>query len=185
MATSEPLRADATIPSRLFATPAVAVSKRADGSQLARSTLALGDYSRSVGEWLVHWATATPGRVFLAERQGGGWRHVTYGEALAQVLALATWMIGRGLGEDRPMMLLSDNSIEHALLTLAAMHAGVPAVPVSPAYSLMSQDHAKLKSILAGIQPGAIHAAPAARYAPALAAIRGAHRAIRRIREGD
>src|SRR5690606_20476274 len=106
------------------------------------------------------------------------WRQLTYADALTHVLTLATWMLERGLGRDRPMMLLSDNSIEHALLTLAAMHVGVPAVPVSPAYSLVAQDHAKLKAILASLRPAAIHAAPAARYAPALAATRDSHDAI-------
>ena len=162
----------------LFAPPNVAVSKRADGTQIARSPDPLGRYSRCVGEWLVHWAAQAPDRVFLAEREGTDWRRLSYGEAQAQVLALATWMIGRGLGKDRPLVLLSDNSIEHALLSLAAMQVGVPVAPVSPAYSLMSQDHAKLKSIVASIDPGAIYAAPAARYAPALAAIRQSHRAL-------
>ena len=162
----------------LFAAPTVAVSKRADGTQIASSPDPLGRYSRCVGEWLAHWAAQAPDRVFLAEREATDWRRLSYGEAQAQVLALATWMIGRGLGKDRPLVLLSDNSIEHALLSLAAMQVGVPVAPVSPAYALMSQDHAKLKSIVASIDPGAIYAAPAARYAPALAAIRQSHRAL-------
>lgn len=162
----------------LFAAPRVLVSRRNDGAQLARSPDELGEYSRCVGEWLVHWAAQAPDRTFLAEREGSAWRRVTYLEALAQVLALATWMLRTGLGRERPLVLLSDNSIEHALLSLAAMHIGVPAVPVSPAYSLMSQDFGKLKTILTSIRPGAIYAAPASRYAPALAAIRECHGAI-------
>ena len=162
----------------LFAAPKVLVSRRSDGTQLCASPEKLGDYSRCVGEWLVDWARQTPGRDFLAEREGTAWRRVSYGEALARVLALGTWMLEHGLGKERPLILLSDNSIEHALLSLAAMHVGVPAVPVSPAYSLMSQDHGKLKAILTRLDPGAIYAAPAARYAPALAAIRQCHSAI-------
>ncbi len=162
----------------LFAAPAVSVTSRADGSQLAHSEVALQPYSRAVGEWLLSWADEAPTRVFLAERQAAGWRQVTYGEALAQVRALATWMLGHGLGADRPLMILSDNSIEHALLTLAAMQVGVPAVPVSPAYSLLSQDHAKLKAIVRTIAPGAIFVASAERFAPALAAIADSHGAI-------
>src|SRR5690606_38033861 len=159
-------------PDALFARPDVAVERRPDGTQLARSTQPLGAYSRCVGEWLVHWATETPERTFLAERQGEEWRHLSYAEAQASVLAIGSWLLANGLGPERPLVLLSDNSIAHGLLSLAAMHVGIPAVPVSPAYSLMSRDHAKLRTILAAITPGAIHAAPAARFAPALAAIR-------------
>ncbi|MEO6270826.1 MAG: feruloyl-CoA synthase [Lautropia sp.] len=162
----------------LFAEPTVSVTSRPDGSRLARSEVALQPYSRAVGEWLLRWTDQTPTRVFLAQRQAAGWRQVTYSEALAQVRALATWMLGHGLGADRPLMILSDNSIEHALLTLAAMQVGVPAVPVSPAYSLLSQDHAKLKAIVRTIAPGAMFAASAERFAPALAAIADSHGAI-------
>ena len=162
----------------LFAPPRVDVTRRSDGTQLAKSPDPLGKHSRCVGEWLVQWAACTPDVTWLAQREGGGWKHLTYGEALPQVLALATWMLRNRLGQERPLVLLSDNSIEHALLTVAAMHVGIPAVPISPAYSLMSQDHAKLKTILASVKPGAIFAAPSARYAPALAAIKDCHDAI-------
>ena len=168
----------ASTPPALFAPPRVEVVRRSDGTQLAASPDPLGSYSRCVGEWLVQWAARTPEVTWLAERHGDGWQHLSYGEALPKVLALATWMLRNRLGPDRPLVLLSDNSIEHALLTVAAMHAGVPAVPVSPAYSLMSQDYGKLKSILAAVAPGAIYAAPANRYAPALAAVKDGHQAI-------
>ncbi|HZH06419.1 MAG TPA: AMP-binding protein, partial [Lautropia sp.] len=162
----------------LFAPPGVEVVRRSDGTQLARSPELLGTYSRCVGEWLVHWAERSPDTVWLAEREGAGWNRLTYANALPQVLRLAGWMLRSGLGPDRPLMLLSDNSIDHALLSVAAMHVGVPVVPVSPAYSLMSKDFGKLKAILASVGPGAIHAAPAQRYATALAAIQDCHDAI-------
>jgi feruloyl-CoA synthase len=164
--------------SALFAPPKVELDRRDDGTQVARSPEPLGSYSRCVGEWLVNWAAHAPDVTWLAQRDGAGWKHLSYGEALPQVLALATWMLRNRLGQDRPLVLLSDNSIEHALLTLAAMHVGVPAVPVSPAYSLMSQDHGKLKAILASVGPGAIFAGPSARYAQALAAVKDNHEAI-------
>ncbi len=159
----------------LFARPALAVERRPDGTQIARSREPLGAYSRCIGEWLVHWAGETPERTFLAERRDGEWTRISYSEAHATVLALATAMLENGLGAQRPLVLLSDNSIQHALLSLAAMHVGIPAVPVSPAYSLMSRDHAKLKAIIESLAPGFIHAAPAARFGPALAAIDGLH----------
>ena len=159
----------------LFARPDLVVEARPDGTQLVRARQPLGAYSRCIGEWLVHWATESPERTFLAERQDGEWTTVSYSEAHSTVLALATAMLENGLGPQRPLVLLSDNSIQHALLSLAAMHVGIPAVPVSPAYSLMSRDHGKLKGIVQSLSPGFIHAAPAARFAPALAAIDGLH----------
>ncbi len=164
--------------SGLFAEPKVELLRRSDGTQLAKSPEPLGDYSRCIGEWLVHWAEQSPGTTWLAQREGPGWRHLTYGEALPQVQALATWMLRNHLGATQPLMLLSDNSIAHALLSTAAMHIGVPVVPVSPAYSLMSQDHGKLKAIVTSVKPGAIFAAPAARFASALDAIKHCHDAI-------
>jgi feruloyl-CoA synthase len=166
----------------LFARPEVDLALRDDGTMLARSPVPLGQYSRCVGEWLDHWAIHRPDATWLAQRQAdapaAGWRRLSYAQARQQVLALATWMLRSGLSPERPLVLLSDNSIEHALLSMAAMHVGIPAVPVSPAYSLMSRDFGKLKAILASIAPGAIHAAPAARYAPALAAVQDCHEAI-------
>ena len=172
------MKRNAVAPAGLFAAPRVDVVGRSDGTQLATSPDPLDSYSRCVGEWLVQWAARSPDVTWLAERHGDRWRHLSYGEALPKVLALATWMLRNRLGPDRPLVLLSDNSIEHALLTVAAMHVGVPAVPISPAYSLMSQDYGKLKSILASVAPGAIFAAPADRYAQALAAVKDKHDAI-------
>ena len=78
----------------------------------------------------------------------------------------------------RPVAVLSDNGIDHALLMLAAMHVGIPYAALSPAYSLMSQDHAKLRALVTRLQPGLLYTASAERYAPALAAIHGLHDAV-------
>ena len=77
----------------------------------------------------------------------------------------------RGLSAEHPVAILSDNGIDHALLMLGALHVGIPVAPISPAYSLMSKDHAKLKGIMALLQPGLIYAADGARFAGALAAL--------------
>jgi feruloyl-CoA synthase len=160
-------------PARLFARAAVQVMRRQDGSQVLRSPMPLRHWSRCVGEWLVHWAQAEPLRPFLQERSASGaWRGVTYSEALYQVRCIATWLSTHGLSADRPLAILSDNSVEHGLLTLAAMHVGIPVVPVSAAYSLMSKDFGKLKVSFSQIDPGAIYIADQKRFAPALAAIR-------------
>jgi feruloyl-CoA synthase len=119
---------------------------------------------------LVRWATEAPDRTFLAERAGSGWRRVGYRDALAAVRGLAQTLLDRGLGPTRPLAILSGNSIDHALLALAAMHVGVPVAPLSPAYSLASQDHAKLRALVAILAPGAVWAEGDA-FSRALAAI--------------
>ena len=154
-----------------FAAPEVSVEQRADGSTLLRSPTPLGPYARAVGEWLVDWAQKAPDRAFLAERAGDGWRRITYRETLDSVRRIGESLLARGLDASRPIALLSDNSIEHALLSLGAMHVGVPAAPISAAYSLMSKDHAKLKAIFELLEPGLVWAAEPEKYAAALAAV--------------
>ena len=154
-----------------FAAAAVDSETRSDGSILLRCPRALEAYARCVGEYLEHWADAAPERIFLAERQGPGWRKITYAEALAAARAIGASLLERRLSADRPLVILSDNSVNHALLTLGAMHVGVPVAPVSPAYSVMSRDHLKLRSILDLLNPGLIYACDGAKFAPALRAV--------------
>jgi feruloyl-CoA synthase len=155
-----------------FAAPDVELEKRADGSLLLRSPQKLGAYARCVTEWLVHWSDAAPQRVFLAERgKGDAWRKLTYRETYGQVRRVAQALLERGLGPDKPVVILSDNSIDHALLALGAMHVGIPACPISPAYSLMSKDFGKLKAIFELVKPGLVFAAEPQRFGPALEAV--------------
>src|SRR3954451_19282185 len=115
---------------------------------------------------------AQPGRTFLQERAGDGWRKLTYEQARRTVDALAAALIERGLSAQRPVMVLSANSIDHALLMLAGYTAGVPVAPISVAYSLQSQDFAKVKHIAELLDPGLIYVADTAPFAKALAAIK-------------
>jgi feruloyl-CoA synthase len=151
----------------------VDVEHRTDGSVVLRSPEPLRPYPRCLGEYLERWAAEKPAAVFLAERTApeGPWREITWSEARRQVHAVATSLLERGISAEHPVAILSDNSIEHAILALAAMHIGVPAAPISPAYSLMSRDFAKLKTILSLIQPRLLFVDDAGRYAQALAAI--------------
>jgi feruloyl-CoA synthase len=136
-----------------------------------RARRQLPPYARCLGDLLRDAAAAVPERTFLAERDAaGGWRRVAYGEALAAVERLAAALAGRGLDERRPVAILSENGIDNALLQLAAMHAGIPAAPVSPAYSLQSRDFAKLRALVGQLRPGLIYAEDGGAYAPALAA---------------
>ena len=130
-----------------FAAPKVEVIPTSDGGMILRSPDTLKPFARCVGDLLLHWADRLPEAVFLAERQGAGWRRVTWEQARRAVESIAQSLLERGLNRHRPVMILSDNSIDHALLALAAMHVGVPVAPVSPAYSLASRDHSKLRYI--------------------------------------
>jgi feruloyl-CoA synthase len=162
---------------RLFADPAVTLENRADGTRLFRSQIRLpADSARCVGEWLEHWAEVDPGRLFLAERgKDGEWVKVSYGEARRRVYAIATYLLGQKLSAERPVVILSDNGIEHALLMLAAMHIGVPSCAISTGNSLMSKDFAKLKANIELLRPGLIYADPIERYLPAIRAVSGLH----------
>src|SRR5271169_3433274 len=143
-----------------FGPPEVVVERRPDGVMLARSPHPLGSYPGAATDWLDHWAKVAPERVFLAERERAhgreSWRKVTYAEARAAARSIAQGLIDRNLTVERPVAILSGNSIDHALVGLGAMIAGVPYAPVSPPYSLVAQDFAKLKSIIAVLTPGLI-----------------------------
>lgn len=163
-------------PRLLFAPAEVIVEKRPDGSQILRSPIPLGAYEDKLGASLKRWAAEAPERVFLAERGAdGGWVKLTYAATLARVRAVATWLLGQDLSPDRPVVILSDNSLEHAILMLAAMHVGVPVSAISQAYSLASKDFAKLRANIELLQPGVVFVEDCTRFSPALQAIASLH----------
>jgi len=166
-------------PADLFAKPDIALELQPDGSRILRSNTKAPDYPRAVNEWLLRWAREKPDSDFLCEREspepGAPWRHQTYGQALADVEAIATWLLEQGLNQEKPVAILSDNSIDHAMIVLAGSHAGVPVASISVAYSLMSKDHGKLKSIIKLLDPGAIYVADAGPFAAALGDIKDLH----------
>lgn len=164
----------------LFATPNIVAERKADGSVWLKSATPLQPYSRCVGDWLEHWACKTPDTIFLAERASADapWTRLSYRETLRRVRAAASWILAQGMSAQRPLAILSDNSIDHAVFMLAAMHVGVPAASVSPAYSLVSKNYDKLKSMIALLDPGAIYVSSAKMFAPALSAIAPLHKAI-------
>jgi feruloyl-CoA synthase len=166
-----------------FAPAEVKVEKRADGGMVLRSPQKLGPHARCVTEWLVRWALEKPERIFLAERKGEGWRKITYLEAYGAARILGQALLSQGLGPDRPVAILSDNSVDHALLALGAMHVGVPVAPISPAYSLMSKDFGKLRHIFELVKPGLVYASDPERFAPALAAVGAASASLDKMLE--
>jgi feruloyl-CoA synthase len=149
----------------------VKASLRADGSILLRSPYPLEIYPEKITERLVYWAREAPERAFLAQRDAkGGWRTLNFAETFARVRAIGQALLDRGLSQERPLAILSDNDIEHALLALACMHVGVAYVPVSSAYSLVSTDFAKLKYVIGLLTPGSVYATGGQRFAKAVAA---------------
>ncbi len=147
-------------------------SKRADGSTLVVSTEPLQSHAARLTDRLLHWAVVAPERTLVAKRVAGGeWRRVNYGEALAAARSIAQGLLDHGLGVERPLAILSDNDIEHLLLGLGAMLAGVPFAPISAAYSLLSQDHSKLRHILDVLTPGMVFAADGEAFAKAIEAV--------------
>jgi feruloyl-CoA synthase len=154
-----------------FAIPQVRSERRPDGATILRCPQALGNCERAVGNWLVRWAERAPQRRFPAERAGDGWRAITYAEALEATRRIGQSLLSRGLTSDTPVAILSDNSVNHALLALGAMHAGIPVAPISPAYSLLSKDHAKLRGIFDLLRPGLVFTEDPSRFASALNAV--------------
>jgi feruloyl-CoA synthase len=156
---------------KLRLAPAAVEVERRGANVYLRSPQKLAPSARCVTEWLVRWSDKAPERIFLAERKGGGWRKVGYREAYGAVRRIAQALLDGGLGPERPVAILSDNSVDHALLALGAMHVGIPVASISPAYSLMSRDYGKLKHIFGLVQPGLVFAADPAKFGPALAAV--------------
>src|SRR5919199_1484992 len=165
-----------------LAPAAVNLERRGDNVYL-RSPQKLAPYSRCVTEWLSHWSDKAPERTFLAERKGEAWRRISYREAYGAARRIGQALLERGLNAERPVAILSDNSIDHALLALGAMHVGIPAAPISPAYSLMSQDYGKLKYIFELLKPGLVFAADPAKFASALAAVGAQSTAVSELLE--
>jgi feruloyl-CoA synthase len=163
----------------LFAKPAITADRRADGSIIVKSMVTLKEGARCVGDWLEYRAREKPERIFLADRKNAEaqWSTVTYADALQQVRSAAAWILAQRLSAERPLVILSDNSVDHALFALAAQHVGVPSAAISPAYSLMSKDFDKLKGMISLLQPGAIYVSGVKPFAAALAAIAPLHQA--------
>src|SRR4026207_1953871 len=147
----------------------IVVDRRPDGTILVRSPHELGSYAERMTDQLDYWARHASYRTFLAERDAHGrWRNVTYAEAQYFARRIGQALINRDLSVERPVIILSGNDIEHALLLLGAMYAGVPYAPVSPAYSLVSADFAQLKHVMELVTPGLVYASDEAAFAKAV-----------------
>lgn len=136
---------------------------------LLTSQVPLDDVVEKTADWLHHWAETTPGNVFLSERSDDSWRDVTFSQALEAVRAIATSLASRNMGPDTPIVVLSGNSINHALLSFGAQYAGVPTVPLAEQYSLITEAHGRLVYVLDKVSPAMAFTDDAGLYAAALA----------------
>ncbi len=141
---------------------------RADGAIELTSAHPLSNYAVKTGEWLHRWAIEAPERIFLAERSGKGWRDETYASALQKVLNLASSLLARGTGPDTPILIMSGNSVDHGLLSLAAQYIGVPTVPIAEQYSLIEAAHPRLVQAVELVRPKMAYVGDAAQYSTAL-----------------
>jgi feruloyl-CoA synthase len=154
-----------------FGNPTVTVERHDNGTIYLRPKAQLRDYPVRLTDRLHHWAKAEPNRVFMAERDAkGGWRQLTYAQLLTSARRIASALLVRGLSAEKPIVILSGNSIDHALLAFGALYAGIPFCPVSPAYSLVSRDYGKLGFLMKLLTPGLVFADDATKFSDALTA---------------
>jgi len=155
---------------RLLAPPRVVRVGFDDGSFVLRSPEPLKPYARRTGEWLERWAAETPDAPAFAERSAdGGWRRLSWGQTRAQVGRIAQSLLGLKLAPQAPIVVLSDNSLDHLLLMLAAMHIGRAVCTVSSAYCRLTKDYTKIHGILNTLGPALVYASDTAVYGPPLA----------------
>jgi len=141
-----------------------------------RARQPLAPYAHRMTDRLLHWARTAPDRSFMARRRAlpdgtrGDWQHLSYAEALDAARCIGQALLDRGLSAERPVLIVSENDLEHAQLALGCLYAGIPWSPASPAYSLLSQDYQKLRHVVDTLTPGLVFAADGARYGRALRA---------------
>lgn len=140
-----------------------------DGTIYARSPVALGTYPDAITDRLMYWAERAPDRTFIARRDTAGeWLRLSYSDTLARVQRVAQALLDRRLSPNRPLVILSGNSLEHAVLALAAMHVGVLYAPLSPAYALLAREYTTLRTIWQALTPGLVFADEGERFERAL-----------------
>jgi feruloyl-CoA synthase len=155
----------------------VIVERNAEGVTYVRLAQPLGPYPARMTDRLDYWAEHVPDRTYIAKRLpgpngvGGEWRRITYAQARTLARSIGQALVDRGLSAERPIAILSANDLEHAMLALGAMYAGVPFTPISPAYSLVSTDFGKLRHIFSLLTPGLVFAASGRQFSKALAAV--------------
>lgn len=146
----------------------VATETREDGTLILQSKHELGAVAKTTGDWLHEWAEKTPDAVFIAEREGEGWREVSYKETLETVRKLGSWLLANGYDKKGPVLIMSGNSIDHAMIALATQYIGMASVPVAEQYSLIPGAHDRLLYVVEKVRPGLLYVDDAGRYAGAV-----------------
>ena len=142
---------------QLAAEPRIIMETRPDGSIIVTQEGALPAYPRCITERFMAFAASHPDRVWMGQRDANGaWETVTYAEGRRAIEAVASFLVVRGLSVERPLLILSGNSIPHAVLALGAQHAGIPSAALSPAYALSGDDRSKLVSVVEQLTPGMV-----------------------------
>lgn len=151
----------------------VVLDKREDGSMLVHSTGELPPYAAKLTDKLEYWAAETPDRVMVAQRSEDKlhWDQLTYAEALLKIRHLSQYLLNQNLSTERPVVILSGNSISHLMVGLAAMYVGIPYAPISTAYSLVSTDFSKLRYIIEKLTPGLVFVENLGPYRDAIDAV--------------
>lgn len=143
-----------------------------DGSIVLKSAVRLKKRPHRMTERLAYWATKTPDTIFIGQKDAdGNWQTLTYAETFEKVQNIAQYLLQTAVSVEKPLAILSENSIEHGLIALAALHIGVPYSPIATAYSLKSTDYAKLRHAIDLLTPGLIFVQNGEQYAQAIEAI--------------
>ena len=145
---------------------------REDGAMILYSTVPLEPHPYRMTERLLHWASVAPDRIFIGSKNNNNeWRTLTYAQTFSKVKSIAQALLHKNVSVERPIAILSENSIEHGLLALAALHIGIPYSSIAPAYSLRSTDFDKLKHVINLLTPGLIFVSDGKKYEKALQAV--------------
>lgn len=155
--------------------PRIIMETREDGTIIVRQEGEIPAYPRCITERFMAWAETHPDQVWMGQRsETGDWQRLTYREGKRAIEAVASLLVERGLSAERPLLILSGNSLSHAVMALGAQHAGIPSAALAPAYALSGEDCSKLVSVVEQLTPGLVFADHAARYLPAISATLGA-----------
>src|SRR5271163_3608859 len=168
--------ADAGVRRARMRTSGASLERLPGGVLLIRPDEELRPYPKVLTDRLMHWARLTPEKACIAKRgPDGEWRRLTYAQVARSVQSVGQALLDRGLSAERPVAILSENDLEQYVLTMAGQHVGIPTAPLSPAYSLVSKDFAKLRHAFKILTPGLVFVSDGMRYAPAIEAVAGDH----------
>ncbi|MEG0557501.1 MAG: AMP-binding protein, partial [Comamonas sp.] len=160
-----------------FGVQSILVQAQPDGSSHVRAEQDLAPYASRMTDRLLHWAKHTPDQPFIAQRERladgstGNWRSISFAQTLEHARRIGQALVDRRLSAEKPVIILSENDLDHAMLAMACLYAGVPYCSVSTPYSLVSTDYAKLRHVVETLTPGLIFASDAARYDKAVRAV--------------